>query len=555
MQIINKTQSFLRRIVPKWDDSQKQSPNFLNDLNDIGREVDLYSNRHLNSKVHVLIGPSFSIYDPSFVLDRLISYALRLRGVKVTPIYCDQLQSIECNFYGGVWGGGDTFEHNCHSCLIKSQQLWLDSPVSAIKLSEQLTPDSIRSIEQKIARLNGEKWLFYTENGLPLGSWAKDILVNNYLVGDYHLINNHQILGLAHLHNLMLLKAAYEQILNTKQFCRVISNDSYYGMWAILESLCKIRKIPYYSHWPVSRDRICFAYADASMNLDFCVSWQSFASQPLSIEQKSKVQNWLNGNNRNLLINTHNLQSHQNQTFLLEQLDTNKPTALLPSNVIWDLAALNKQILFTDMIDWISSTINWFRDHPQYQLVIKSHPAEQNPSIPETRERVEIALQEREVILPDNVFLLSPKVNVTAYDLLPYVKVGLVHTTSVGFEMAAYGLNVITTGKAPYRGFGFTHDPESQAEYFNLIERSLNDQLNCDPEHQIDLAYKFIAFYQFHYYMKLNLFENEWGQTPKLKIKSAKELMPGYSPHLDYIIDNILAGQPIIDEDRWMPES
>ena len=55
--------------------------------------------------------------------------------------------------------------------------------------------------------------------------------------------------------------------------------------------------------------------------------------------------------------------------------------------------------------------------------------------------------------------------------------------------------------------------------------------------------------------MKLNLFENEWGQQPKLKIKSAKELMSGYNPHLDYIIDNILAGQPIIAENRWMPES
>ena len=121
--------------------------------------------------------------------------------------------------------------------------------------------------------------------------------------------------------------------------------------------------------------------------------------------------------------------------------------------------------------------------------------------------------------------------------------------------MAAYGLNVITTGKAPYRGFGFTHDPENQTEYFNLIERALNGLLTHDQEHKIDLAYKFIIFYQFHYYMKLNLFENEWGQQPKLKIKSAKELMSGYNPHLDYIIDNILAGQPIIAENRWMPES
>jgi hypothetical protein len=555
MHTIHKIQSLLREKIPSWGKSKKELPDFLNKLNSIGNELNLYSDQHLANQTHILIGPSFSVYDPSFVLDRLLNYALRLRGVKVTPIYCDQLQSTECNFYGGVWGGGDKFNQNCRSCLQKSQQLWQDSPVSAIKLSEQLSSESMRSIEQKVAQLTGEQWLSYTEDDLPLGAWAKDILVNNYVVGDYHLVENHQTLGVSHLHNLMLLKASYEKVLDVHQPCRVISNDSYYGMWAILESLCKTRKIPYYSHWPVSKDRICVTYADASMNLDFRVSWQRFASQPLSLEQKCKAQNWLNGNNRNLLINTHNLQAHQNQPFLLKQLDPNKPTALLPSNVIWDLAALNKQILFADMIDWISSTINWFRDNPKYQLVIKAHPAEQHPSIPETRERVEIALKERGVILPSNVFLLSPKVDVTAYDLFPYIKVGLVHTTSVGFEMAAYGLNVITTGKAPYRGFGFTHDPENQTEYFNLIERALNGLLTHDQEHKIDLAYKFIIFYQFHYYMKLNLFENEWGQQPKLKIKSAKELMPGYNPHLDYIIDNILAGQPIIAENRWMPES
>ena len=86
MHTIHKIQSLLREKIPSWGKSKKELPDFLNKLNSIGNELNLYSDQHLANQTHILIGPSFSVYDPSFVLDRLLNYALRLRGVKVTPI-------------------------------------------------------------------------------------------------------------------------------------------------------------------------------------------------------------------------------------------------------------------------------------------------------------------------------------------------------------------------------------------------------------------------------------------------------------------------------------
>lgn len=555
--MIEPIRSVLQRLAPDRTHRQPDFGNYEAVLDAISSEANKIASRRSGNGMIVLQGPSFSIYGPSYVLDRLLCDALRLRRVRVVPVYCDGLQSIECNCFGGLWGGGKSFADNCQFCVRRSRQLWHPNPEPAIRLSEYLTETTHFTAVDRAASIGDDTWMEYEEDGMPLGRWAKDILVNNWLVGDFRLVPECERLGRAHLRNLILLSTAYRHVLETVQPDRVVANDSYYGMWAILAELCRRKGIPFYAHWPVSQTRVVFAANDAPMNLNFRAAWPTFSSLPLVEEQRAKVDAWLNqlSGARELMINTASILAHQNVSFDLEQMDHSKPTALLPANVIWDLAALNKQIIFADMIDWIVQTISWFRVHPQFQLIIKAHPAEQNPKIPETRERVEIALRDRGITLPSNVFLLVPKVRLTVYDLMPLARVGLVHTTSVGFEMAARGLLVLTTGQAPYRGFGFTIDPTNADEYFFLLERSLSGEAKIDLVQQVDLAYKFILFYQFHYYTRLGLFESEWGKPPVINIASAEELLPGRNPHLDYVVDSILQGLPIVSETRWPPMS
>jgi len=421
-----------------------------------------------------------------------------------------------------------------------------------------LQSDEINEITAKTGHLDAEQWATYTEDDLPFGMWAKDILVNNYVVGDYHLIPDYHLLGLAHLRNLLLLKIAYERIIDDIRPDRVITNDSYYGMWAILQKLCERKGIPLYSHWMGGRQNTwCYAHNDAAANRDFSKPWGNFSQIPLGKRQKSKVQNWLDGRSsgKEMILDTASVTEYHTDKFDLSKIVSDKPTALLAANVIWDLAALNKQVIFTDMVDWIAETIHWFAAHPEFQLVIKPHPAELHPSIPATEERVEVGLSKREVHLPENVFLLSPRVNLTVYQLLPLVRAGLVHTTTVGIEMAATGLPVITTAKSPYRGFGFTIDPSTKQEYFRLLSKTLQGEKALNLESQIDLAYKFILFYHYHYYTRIDIMDYKWGEIPKLKISSLAELLPGRNQFLDYVLDSITEGMSIVSEDRWPPES
>ena len=509
--------------------------------------------KKINRKnMRVLMGPSFAIWSPSFALDKSLSLALRLRGVDVIPIYCDSIQHEECNYHGGDWGGKENFLKNCSNCKKTSQKLWESNPNKPLPLSKYLSNAEVAEIATLVSVLDFNEALAYTKAGIKYGAMAKDIMVNNYLVASPTLIKNHEHLIKVHLQNLLMVSIAYEHILDEQKPDRVISNDSYYGMWAILEQHCKARQIPFYSHWPATNYRAAFAYNDAAMNLDFTKSWGEFSKIDLTDEDNERINKWLSGN-RGLVIDTTKLAGHEVIDTSIADIDINKPTLVLAANVIWDLAALNKQIVFKDMIAWIIETIEWFVNNRDFQLIIRPHPIEASPQIPRTRESVAAAIELCGIQLPENVFLLKAEAKVTFKDLMSQYNVrGItVHTTTVGFEYAAKGMSVITTGKSPYRGFGFTIDPIEKQEYFDAINNLLNDNKIEVPSSNITLAKKFIKFYHFHYYSDIKLFA---GHPPKLA-ENYMELLEEEGSSFGHVVNSIIEGIPVNSENRWLPES
>ncbi|MCC6695172.1 MAG: hypothetical protein IT365_06035 [Candidatus Hydrogenedentes bacterium] len=505
----------------------------------------------------VLMGPSFSIYPPCYIHDRLLTCALRLRGAEIIPIYCDAVQSVECNVYGGHWTSGMSFAQACANCVRNSESQWARHPRPALKLSRYLDPGDAVAIDAMMHRVEPDAWHTYELDGLPFGAWARDILVNNYLVGDYHRIANHETLGRAHVRNLLSLYRAYARTLDDVKPDRIVSNDSYYGMWAVLQELAKRRSIPFYSHWSGTRPNAwCYAQNDASMNLDFRAPWPAFSAQPLTVAQRATVDAWLDGRRqgKGLLLDTASIGAHQSEAADLRRIE-GKPSALLTANVIWDLAALNKQVVFSGMIDWIAETVRWFGEHPEFALIVKPHPAEANPLIPETVERVGLALKERGVPIPENVVLLTPLSRCSVYELLPMARAVLVHTSTVGVEAAARGVPVIASARSPFRGFGFTADPESPDAYFNAVEAALIGQFHLECTVMRDLACKYILFNMFHYYMQVDLMDYTFGEIPTLRATSLNDILPGQRPCFDYAVDSIMAGLPIVSETRWPPQS
>jgi hypothetical protein len=174
-------------------------------------------------------------------------------------------------------------------------------------------------------------------------------------------------------------------------------------------------------------------------------------------------------------------------------LDLQRPIALLCTNISWDTAILGRTGIFPSMAEWIVRTIRWFAGRPDWQLVVRVHPAE--ATLPIRQPAVEV-IASAFPRLPAHVHVVGPEAAVNTYALTSLARLGLVLATTTGLEMAARGILVVVAGEVHYAGKGFTAEPASEAEHFSLLEACTAQPESCRlrPE-QIDLALAYAEMY------------------------------------------------------------
>jgi hypothetical protein len=175
-----------------------------------------------------------------------------------------------------------------------------------------------------------------------------------------------------------------------------------------------------------------------------------------------------------------------------------RPLVLLATNVLGDSLTLGRQVFSQSMAEWIARTVQYFAglEPAKAQLVVRVHPGE---VLTHGLSMMDVV---REVLprLPENIRLIGPKDKVNTYDLVEVADLGLVYTTTVGMEMAMYGVPVIVAGQTHYRGRGFTYDPDSWVSYFKLLGQMLaNPGAFRLTRSQVESAWEYAYRFFFEY--------------------------------------------------------
>jgi hypothetical protein len=170
---------------------------------------------------------------------------------------------------------------------------------------------------------------------------------------------------------------------------------------------------------------------------------------------------------------------------------------LLATNVVGDSLTLGRQVFSDSMTEWLERTARFFAGRPGVQLVVRIHPGElvtKGPSVAGVLQRTLPGS------LPENIRLVSADAPVNTYDLVAIADLGLVYTTTVGLEMAMSGLPVIVVGQTHYRDKGFTLDPRSWQDYFELLDRALAGPQAFRPSReQVERAWEYAYRFFFEY--------------------------------------------------------
>lgn len=173
-----------------------------------------------------------------------------------------------------------------------------------------------------------------------------------------------------------------------------------------------------------------------------------------------------------------------------------RPVVLLASNVIGDSLTLGRQIFSDTMTGWLQQTTRFFASKPDVQFIARIHPGELITKAPSVADALKRVLPK----LPENIHLVPADAPVNTYDIVEVADLGLVYTTTAGLEMAMSGLPVIAVGNTHYRGKGFTLDPQTWDEYYQIIEQVLEQPQNYRlSKEQIEIAWQYAYYFFFRY--------------------------------------------------------
>jgi hypothetical protein len=248
-------------------------------------------------------------------------------------------------------------------------------------------------------------------------------------------------------------------------------------------------------------ERIWMAQNADVMRQDTSDLWNTFKDTPLNEAEWERVKEFFSARQggglwENFARTWQNIES-QGSSKVREELGLDeRPLILLPANVLGDSLTLGRHTFSKSMTEWMSRTIEFFAKRDDMQFVLRVHPGE---GIGWGLSVYDI-LTEKYPDLPENIHILRADAKINTYDLVNTADVGLVFTTTVGMEMAMIGLPVIVTGQTHYRGKGFTLEPNSWDEYFELLPKVIADPKAYAPSRAaVEMAWTYAYRFFFQY--------------------------------------------------------
>jgi len=301
--------------------------------------------------------------------------------------------------------------------------------------------------------------------------------------------------------NLSAAHAAFSRLRRHKPDVVILPNGTILE-FGVIYQVARYLDLPVVTYeFGEQRDRMWLAQNAEVMRQETGGLWQKRKDIPLTGDQLSQVQELFASRQRaslweNFARRWQGVPSaggeQVRKTLGLDQ----RPVVLLATNVIGDSLTLGRQVFSDSMTEWLQRTVLYFANHPEVQLVVRIHPGELITHGPSVADVVRKALPS----IPEHIHLVPADAKINTYDIVEIADLGLVYTTTVGMEMAMSGVPVIAVGNTHYRGKGFTLDPTTWEDYFELLGKALADPGRYRlTREQVDQAWNYAYRFFFEY--------------------------------------------------------
>jgi len=448
-------------------------------------------------------------------VDIVLGLALKARGHKVRFVVCDQ-QLSACEVKKA--NNRDNWEKACSKCWSYGRSVYSKFNLDLVKVSDLIAGRTLEA--------DTDRWEETVEASL-LKHFGIGVLDDSEKIAARRLEYQKAV---------EVSQKIGEALVEMKPD-RVLMSHGIYSTWGPQRELLNEADIPVVTFSKCKKRHTEKLNWETSADWwDVSNEWERVKDTPLTVSQHEMLDRYLDSR-RDHSADTlkYNFGSEESQSATYDRLglDPDKPTFIAYTNVLWDAASAQREIVFSDPITWIIDTIKWFANHPERQLVVKIHPAE---VVIGTNQPFSSIIDQRVPELPDNVRIIKPDEQVNSWSIMQIADLGLVHTSTIGMEMPLEDIPCAVVSRTHYRDRGFTFDVQTEEEYFELIENWEPSRFDAAAAKKFARRYAFLLFER--YQLPFQFF-HETKHTDVRAMSFATSQTLSQHPVIKLIVDSI----------------
>ena len=394
--------------------------------------------------------------------EAIIAHALRLRGVDVRVVLCDEFlpacEQRAIHVYPRGRMNPRTDRQICDRCHFNATQVFNAFELPVVTLSSLVIPQEVASIQKRATQMSREEALALEDGGIILGGEVRAFVNQFYRALRWPDSSQTMQLLRKGAAAALILRQASDRVLEQERPRAVLTSHGIYLLWGVIKRVAQHRGIPV-TVWGNG-------YRTGTVRLSQGNWFEAAIAEPVGVwegleltpERTQRLDDYLNNRwdgkrDRRTLFGSKDGANSLTADRL--GLDSAKPTLGVFPNVAWDADLNFKDVAFQDMSEWLVETVRFVAHHPRLQAVVRAHPGE---AIATTRERSHQVIMRHFPALPRNVVVLPAESKVNSYAIARFVHAATVYGTQFGLELACRGVPVIVASECFYRAKGFTWD-------------------------------------------------------------------------------------------------
>lgn len=477
--------------------------------------------------LRILTDTTFQQALPWLGISTALATALTLRGHAVTGLRCDGLLS-QCEHTLGRRP-----QPSCARCSRSMQSAEHAVALTAIGTGTLVTNADRAMAERTIAGTPDAALTGLVVDGIPLGRLAARELQRfaRGAVPDPAADPAYR----AWLVTAHLLSTLMDRALDEVRPDLVFATNGRILPAALLTARARSRgvRVVTWDTEPTHPDALVFSHGGEAAVVPLDDAWEPARRQPLTEAQRGALHafaaRWASAH-------------HPVRGRLPAGLRPGARLVVAFSNSAWDMAAVDRDVAFHSMFDWLDAVVETARRHPDVDVVIRAHPAERAATADLwSRTPVPATLRARHGSIPTNLHLVDAADPVDTYALLARATVAMVYSSRIGLEAALAGLRPWIAGATTFRDKGFSRDLTGADDVDAACAVTTRDALT--PEEQA-LAERFAYLWWFRALVRVPWLCDGHRVMP---VPEPARLAPGGDPVIDRLCEAIATGTPFTD--------